>query len=110
MAGDAECHPLGGDTKSYFFANCNGAKPIFKYCQDSGCNNCTETIYTTECNLLGASASLKVQCLRANSRVNADCSSSGYGSDDEDDSAASLFTMATAGVLSAAAFISSFAI
>jgi hypothetical protein len=67
MVADAACHPAymqGGQIKSYFLVNCNGDRPIYKTCSDRSCNNCTQSVSSSQCQNAGASVSTVAKCLK----------------------------------------------
>lgn len=91
VVADANCHlfqKTSGKETLYISVNCNGGRPIFTTCKDSGCNDCVAEQYSGECMSLGASSSLKAKCIRA---TGSSVSGGGGYNIDYDDSAASVF-------------------
>ena len=72
VAADSTCHtnpqPFGNFT--YIKANCNGDQPIWQDCKDSNCQNCDTINYTNQpCQVTGAGASVKVECVKSTTSV-----------------------------------------
>lgn len=68
IAADSACHanPGGMNMTSYVKANCNGGQPILQECADSSCSRCNTISYTNEpCQLTGAGASIRVECVNS---------------------------------------------